>query len=301
MTASIALIVNAGSGAGRGRPDAAALHGLFQRHGLQANLHELSQGGDLDGLLDRVLGEAPGVLVAAGGDGTVNAVAARAIDHGLALGVLPLGTRNHFARDLGIPEELDAAVRVIAAGRSRCVDVGTVNGKVFLNNASIGLYATIVVDRERQQRRLGRGKWMALCRATLAALRDPDAFEVVISVDGRELRRRTPFLFVGNNDYIVQGPDAGQRARLDDGRLSLYVLHPRNAFGLLWLALRTLLRGMSGARDLDAFDAGALAVEARAPRLDVARDGEVEAMATPVRFAVRPGALRVFAADGQAA
>jgi diacylglycerol kinase family enzyme len=189
---------------------------------------------------------------------------------------------------------------VIAAGRSRCVDVGTVNDKVFLNNASIGMYATIVVDRERQQRRLGRGKWIALCRATLAALRDPDPFEVVIGLEGRELRRHTPFLFVGNNDYIVQGPEAGQRARLDDGTLSLYVLHPRTALGLLWLALRTLLRGMSGARDLDAFSVGALTVEARAPRLDVARDGEVEAMATPVRFAVRPGALRVFAPAQQA-
>jgi YegS/Rv2252/BmrU family lipid kinase len=299
MTAPIALIVNAGSGAGRGRPDASAVHAMFRRHGVQANLHELSPGGDMEALLDRALGESPGGLVAAGGDGTVNAVAARAIDRGLTLGVLPLGTRNHFARDLGIPDELDAAVRVIAAGRSRCVDVGTVNDKVFLNNASIGLYATIVVDREQQQRRLGRGKWLALCRATLAALRDPDAFEVVVSMEGKELRRQTPFLFVGNNDYIVQGPDAGQRARLDDGRLSLYVLHPRTAFGLLWLALRTLLRGMSGARDLDAFDAEALTVEAHAPRLDVARDGEVEAMATPVRFAVRPGALRVFAGDGQ--
>jgi Sphingosine kinase and enzymes related to eukaryotic diacylglycerol kinase len=301
MTALFALITNAGSGTGDGRPDAAALLGLFRRHGLQASLHELSPGGDMDALLDRALAESPGALVAAGGDGTVNAVAARAIEHGLALGVLPLGTLNHFARDLGLPEELDAAVRVIAAGRSRCVDVGTVNDKVFLNNASIGLYATIVVDRERQQRRLGRGKWLALCRATMAALRDPDAFEAVIDVDGRQLRRRTPFLFVGNNDYIVQGPDAGQRARLDDGSLSLYVLHPRTAFGLLWLALRTLLRGMSGARDLDAFSAAALTVEAHASRLDVARDGEVEAMATPVRFAVRPGALRVFAADGQAA
>jgi len=300
MTAPLALIINAGSGTGDGRPDAAALLGLFRQHGLQASLHELSPGGDMDALLDRALGQSPGALVAAGGDGTVNAVAARALEHGLALGVLPLGTLNHFARDLGIPEELDAAVRVIAAGRSRCVDVGTVNDKVFLNNASIGMYATIVVDRERQQRRLGRGKWIALCRATLAALRDPDPFEVVIGLEGRELRRHTPFLFVGNNDYIVQGPEAGQRARLDDGTLSLYVLHPRTAFGLLWLALRTLLRGMSGARDLDAFSVGGLTVEARAPRLDVARDGEVEATSTPVRFAVRPGALRVFAPAQQA-
>lgn len=294
---TIAVIANAGSGAGRERPDPSSLPGVFRQHGLHATVHELAPGGDMDALLDRALAAGAGCLVAAGGDGTVNAVAARALERDLELGVLPLGTLNHFARDLGIPDELDAAVRVIAEGRSRRVDVGTVNDKLFLNNASIGLYATIVLDRESQQRRLGRGKWQALCRATLAALRDPDPFEVAVEVDGRQLRRTTPFLFVGNNDYIVQGPAAGQRARLDDGTLSLYVLHPRTALGLLWLALRTLLRGRSGARDLDAFSAGALTVAARAPQLDVARDGEVEAMATPVRFAVRPRALRVLAPD----
>ena len=129
----------------------------------------------------------------------------------------------------------------------------------------------------------------------MAALRDPDAFEVVVQVDGRELRRRTAFLFVGNNDYDLQGPGAGSRARLDDGLLSLYVLHPRTAAGLLWLALRTLLRGTAGARDLDAFAARALELHAREGRLQVARDGEVDALQSPVRFQVRPRALRVFA------
>src|SRR3546814_5225271 len=163
---------------------------------------------------------------------------------------------------------------VTVAGHEQRVDVATANDRLFLNNASIGLYATIVVDRERQQRRLGRGKWSALLRATLAALRDPEALEVVIEVDGSELRRRTAFLFVGNNDYDVQGPGAGSRARLDDGLLSLYVLHPRSAGGLLWLALRTLLRGTAGARDLDAFAVTALEINAHGPCLPVARDGE---------------------------
>jgi YegS/Rv2252/BmrU family lipid kinase len=271
------------------------LRAAFRRVGIAADVHALEPGGDMDSLLDRALAAGPRCLVAAGGDGTVNAVAARAIEHDLPLGVLPLGTLNHFARDLGIPGDVEAAVRVIAAGLERRVDIATANDRLFLNNASIGLYATIVVDRERQQRRLGRGKWSALLRATLAALREPDAFEAVIEVEGRELRRRTPFLFVGNNDYQVQGAGAGSRARLDDGLLSLYVLHPRTASGLLWLALRTLLRGTAGARDLDAFAVPQIEVHARGARLQVARDGEVEAMASPVRFAVSPRALRVYA------
>jgi YegS/Rv2252/BmrU family lipid kinase len=274
------------------------LHEAIEQAGVGADIHPLAEGDSLDALLDRALESRPRALVAAGGDGTVNAVAERALRHDLPLGILPLGTLNHFARDLGIPEDLAAATRVIAAGNERRVDVATANDRLFLNNASIGLYATMVVDRDRQQRRLGRGKWSALLRATIAALREPDAFEVVVELDGREFRRRTPFLFVGNNDYQVQGVDAGRRARLDDGLLSLYVLHPRTAAGLLWLALRTLLRGTSGARDLDVFAAPRLEVQASGARLQVARDGEVGELATPVRFAVRPRALRVFAPAG---
>lgn len=297
MPGRVALIANAGSGSGRVAPPPApeALRAAFERAGVAVDLHVLGQDDDLDALLDRALAGEPLALVAAGGDGTVNTVAARAIEHDLPLGIVPLGTLNHFARDLGIDDDVDAAMAVIVAGHEQRVDVATANDRLFLNNASIGLYATIVVDRERQQRRLGRGKWSALLRATLAALRDPEALEVVIEVDGSELRRRTAFLFVGNNDYDVQGPGAGSRARLDDGLLSLYVLHPRSAGGLLWLALRTLVRGTAGARDLDVFAVPKLELHAHASRLPVARDGEVGELATPVRFAVRPRALRVFA------
>lgn len=297
MPQPVALIVNAGSGTGRALPPPGAeeLRASFRRAGMAVELHPVRPGDDVDAVLERALAGRPRCLVAAGGDGTVNAVAAVAIAHDLPLGVVPLGTLNHFARDLDIPDDVDGAVRVIAAGVERRVDVATANDRLFLNNASIGMYATMVVDRERQQRRLGRGKWSALLRATFAALRDPHPFEVAIEVDGRALRRRTPFLFVGNNDYEVQGPGAGRRARLDDGMLSLYVLHPTTAAGLLWLALRTLLRGISGARDLDAFSAPHVEVQARGARLRVARDGEVDEMQPPVRFAVRPRALRVYA------
>lgn len=291
----VALIVNAGSGTGGDAPPAETLADLCARHGVQARTFALAPGGDIHALLRDALDAAPRALVAAGGDGTVNAVAAAALAHDLPLGVLPRGTLNHFARDLDIPLEAEAAVRVLAAGHERRVDVGLANDAVFLNNASIGLYATIVVQRERQQRRLGRGKWSALLRATWAALRDPEPFEVAIEVEGRTLQRRTPFVFVGNNDYELQGPAAGSRARLDDGCLSLYVLHPRTSLGLLWLALRTLVRGTAGARDLDASKVGKCIVHARQARVRVARDGEIGEMDTPVRFEVRPRALRVIA------
>lgn len=292
---SIAIVLNAGSGR-REPPDPEALRQRFAAQGLAAQVFRCGEGARFDTLLEDALATRPRCLVAGGGDGTVNAVAAAALEHDLPLGVLPLGTLNHFARDLDIPDGLDDAIAVIAAGGERRVDVAIANDRVFLNNASLGLYATVVTDRERQQRRLGRGKWSALLRATLAALREPEAFEVAIDVEGETMRRTTPFVFVGNNDYIVQGPDAGRRAHLDDGLLSVYVLHPRTAAGLLWLALRTLLRGTSGARDLDVFEARELEVRARGRRtLPFARDGEVDDLDAPIRFAVRAGALRVYA------
>jgi YegS/Rv2252/BmrU family lipid kinase len=291
-----AVVFNPASGAGRAlqRDD---LQALLAQQGLDVAMHAVEPDGGITPALEAAIRDDPRALVAAGGDGTVNAVAACALEHDLPLGVLPLGTLNHFARDLGVPDDVDAAIDAIAGGHERRVDVATANDRLFLNNASLGLYATMVVDRERQQRRLGRGKWSALLRATLAALRDPDAFEVAIEADGREMRRRTPFVFVGNNDYIVQGTDAGRRARLDDGLLSVYVLRPRTAGGLLWLGLRTLLFGTAGARDLDVFVTAALEVRAGRPRLPMARDGEAGETDTPVRFAVRPRALRVFAPD----
>ncbi len=297
MPERIAIVSNAGSG-GHAPVDPDALRRQFARHGLAAEVFHCEPDGSLDDVLQAAVEARPDALVAAGGDGTVNAVAEAALEHDRPLGILPLGTLNHFARDLDVPDDMDAAIDAIAAalaaGRERRVDVASANGRLFLNNASLGLYATMVVDRERQQRRLARGKWSPLLRATLAALRDPHAFEVAIEADGQVLGRRTPFVFVGNNDYIVQGPEAGTRASLDDGLLSVYVLHPRTAAGLLWLALRTLLRGTSGARDLDSFATRSLEVHAHAPRLPVARDGEVGELDTPIRFAVRPRALRVL-------
>lgn len=294
--AAIALIFNPGSGGGRGA-GAAELLALCRDAGLDARVHEAGAGADLAEVLRAALATRPRMLVAAGGDGTVNATAAAAIEHDLALGIIPNGTLNHFARDLDIPLDPAEAVRVLANGAERRVDAALANDRLFLNNASIGLYATIVVQRERLQRRLGSSKRRALLHATWAALRDPDPFEITIEAEGRRFQRRTHFVFVGNNDYELQGTDAGTRARLDDGLLSVYVMHPRTVPGLLWLALRILLRGTSGARDLDAFSLDHCVVHARAAQVRVARDGEVGEMDNPVRFRVLRGALRVMAPD----
>lgn len=235
------------------------------------------------------------IVVAGGGDGTVNAVASVLVDSGKPFGVLPLGTLNHFAKDLGIPLVLDDAIRNIAQGKARRVDVGEVNERIFLNNSSLGLYPDIVRDRERQQRRLGRGKWPAACWATLAAVRRYPFLHVRLKLEQAEHARLTPFVFIGNNEYTMQGFCIGERARLDRGTLSLYVAQRPGRLGLVRLAWRALLGKLAQERDFDVVLAASMEIETHHKRLRVATDGEVTVMLTPLRYRIRPGALTVIA------
>ena len=190
-------------------------------------------------------------IVAGGGDGTLNAVASALTGTDVAFGILPLGTLNHFAKDLGIPLDLDEAIAIIAQGHSIRVDTGEINGRIFLNNSSLGLYPETVRRRERQQRQLGRGKWLAFFWAAVAALRRYPFLDLTIYVDQQAHQRRTPFVFIGNNRYLMEGFNIGVRERLDGGTLSLYVVQRTGRLGLLALALRALFGRLRQARDFD--------------------------------------------------
>jgi len=288
----VAVLLNAKAGSGHTPPDAGALRAAFAHHGRRAAVFECTPERDLDALLQEALAARPALLVAAGGDGTVNAVAACALAHGLPFGVLPVGTLNHFARDLGLPLELDRAVAVVAARRLRAIDVGDVNGALFLNNASIGLYPQLVAEREHDQHRFGHSKWSAMLHAAWRVLRHPEAYEVVLEIDGREERRRTASVFVGNNRYTLEGPRMGHRERLDDGMLDVVVLRSRHMLGWLWLALRALC-GRLSPRDVEQHAVRAFRLDTRNGELPVARDGEAHPLRPPLRFAVHPRALQV--------
>jgi diacylglycerol kinase family enzyme len=299
MTDRIPVLLNAASGPGP-EPGDAAVRAAFAAVGRDADITVLDECASLDGTLRQVLHARPPRLVAGGGDGTVAAVASQLVDGDTALGVLPLGTLNHFAKDLGIPVELEQAVRVVTDGRRTRVDVGGLRAgdgaeRVFLNNSSLGLYPRIVSARDEAQHRLHIGKWPALARATWQALRASRSFDVRLEVDGRTLQRRTPFVFIGNNRYTLQGFAAGSRPRLDEGVLSIYVLRPQGLFGFLRLALRALLGRVSPDEDFEAFTAAELLVASTRAQVEVALDGEVATFATPLHYRVRPQALQVLA------
>lgn len=295
MAIDIPIIINAKSGPDGEANSSEAIEAAFRKHGMQARVIILAPGQDIAETVQGVLAARPPLVVAGGGDGTINAVASQLLDGEVTLGVLPLGTLNHFARDLQIPFELEDAVRIIADGHRITVDVGEVNDHIFLNNSSMGLYPTIVAEREQAQKYSGLGKWPALVKATFHALRDPASFNAVVCIQGKQIDHRTPFIFVGNNAYIVEGFSMGKRKGMEDGILSLYILHHKKAFGLFWLGVRSLLGLGSHAGDFDDFQVTDFRIESQNADIEVATDGEVMHMQSPICYRIRPRALQVFA------
>jgi diacylglycerol kinase family enzyme len=290
----VTVIVNGGAGHGHDDQTAADLRKKLHDAGLDAELVLAKDGEEMIAAAKRALKGGARLVAAGGGDGTINAVAGVMVGSGVQFGVLPLGTLNHFAKDLGVPLDLDEAVRNLADGVPRQVDVGEVNGRIFLNNSSLGLYPDIVRDREKQQRRLGRGKWPAAMWATLAALRRYPFLSMRLTVKGETLARRTPFVFIGNNRYTMQGLSIGERDCLDDGLLSLYVAQKPTRLGLLRFAIDALRGKLGSERDFDVLEAADFEIETHRHRLHVATDGEVTVMNPPLRYRVRPGALTVL-------
>jgi diacylglycerol kinase family enzyme len=291
---SIPLIVNCRAGGGAAQAQIDDLRRAFEDAGVGIDVAPLDDRHDVRDAAREALKAKPALLVAAGGDGTISAVADVLCGTGTALGVVPCGTLNHFARDLGIPLERAEAARTIAAGRRIAVDAGEVNGRGFINNVSLGLYPGMVRERERQQRRLRRSKRHAMLWASLAVLNRPPLLDLRLELDDEVHDCRAPFVFVGNNDYEMEGFDIGTRARLDGGCLSVYTTRGCGAASLVMLALRALFGRLRQAEDFIESKAGMLRVTSRKGRLLVAIDGEVTTMQAPLELRVRRRALQVI-------
>ncbi|HEV2021513.1 MAG TPA: diacylglycerol kinase family protein [Terriglobales bacterium] len=234
------------------------------------------------------------MVIAGGGDGTINAIASEVAGTGIVLGILPLGTRNHFARDMGVTDKLEAAVHNLRRGVVREVDAAEVNGRIFVNNSGLGLYPELVRQRDRLQRR-GVSKRMAALWAAIRALRHYRLLTIRVSVRGQEVLRHTPLVFVGNNQYEMEGLKAGTRVCLDAGQLCLYLPHPTSRLKLLAMSISALLGKLHRNEDFDVVLASELQIGTKRQRaLDVTIDGEVTKMTGPLHYKIRPKALRVM-------
>jgi len=289
----IEVILNSKAGSAAADDLAETVAGLFHDNGLSPEIHRV-QGAEIGKqAVDAAKGDAD-IVVAGGGDGTICGVATQVAKADKVLGVLPLGTLNHFSKDLGVPQSLPDAVEAIAHGQEMAVDLGSINGEIFVNNSSIGLYPHIVKERESQQHRLGRSKWHAAFWASLHTIRMTPIVEVRTVVDGKEYIEKTPFLFVGNNVYEMDVHHIGTRKKMDEGNLFVYLLRDGSRFGVIRMTAKMLTGRAKRGEDFRMVNIDSITLTTHRKKIAVARDGEVGYMKTPLEYKILPGALRVL-------
>jgi YegS/Rv2252/BmrU family lipid kinase len=293
---AVPVLLNRGGGALAADPKLAdGVKQALDSAGLDVEV-ELLSGGDCAVRCRAIAERGDPLLIVGGGDGTISAAASALAGTESLLGILPLGTLNHFARDLGIPPDLGEAVKVIAAGRERRVDVGEMSERIFINNSAIGLYPLMVVDRDAQRRRLGRSKRLAMIVASLRTLARFRHRRLTLTINEEHTGRiDTPLLFVGNNDYRIDIGAPGQRESLDDGQLCVLVMRKKTRRGFLAASLRAFF-GRSRGDDMVRLEGvERLRVSSHRSHLAVSLDGEVVRAEPPLDYRIRRKALRVVA------
>lgn len=288
----LTVILNPASGASP-KADVRRLVELFRAEHLEIRTVTLIAD-NADRIVRDAVASADDTVVAAGGDGTVSTVAAALAGGNTPLGILPFGTLNHFAKDLHIPMDTVQAVKTIATRQVKAVDLGYVNARAFINNSSIGVYPSIVQVREAL-RREGHNKWVALAIATARILdRDTEVF-ARLAIDGSSAVTRTPFVFIGNNEYTIEGIHLGSRARIDAGRLHAYFAPRLRTRDLPKLFLRALARHVHDGGTFATAAASEIWIDTPGNQtVKVAIDGEVTKLRTPLHYRVATGALKVI-------
>jgi undecaprenyl-diphosphatase len=291
--AGIAIVINPGAGAGaigRAEPPAVALRRALP----SAHVVELDRGGDLVAELDRLASSGCRAIGVAGGDGSINAAAGVALEHRLPLVVVPAGTLNHLARDLGV-ETVDDAVDAVRAGHAAQIDVGWIAGRPFLNTASFGSYVELVDAREELEGRVG--KWPALGVALVRVLRHGESIE--IDLDGE--RRSLWLVFVGNCRYHPEGMAPTWRERLDDGQLDVRIVDASHPFCRTRLVLAVLTGTLRRSRVFQTWPTTTVHVRSTGGPLRLARDGETFDGAEDFEVTKNGARLAVYTPRPQAA
>lgn len=235
-----------------------------------------------------------GAVVAAGGDGTLNAVAEAVLGSGRPFGVLPQGTFNFFGRANGIPQDTAAAVRALLGAHVESAQVGQVNGRPFLVNASVGLYPQLLEDRESWKREFGRSRLVAFASGIATLLKEWRQLDLEIEMDGRTTLLRTPTLFAGNNRLQLArvGLEQAEVDAVGEGKLTAIAVKPIGTAAMFGLLARGLLGQLGEAQNITTFAFRRLTVRPRRLRkVKVAADGEIFWLAPPLVFEVSPHAL----------
>ncbi|QDC11439.1 hypothetical protein FHY55_20365 [Oceanicola sp. D3] len=288
----ICVITNAKSGTNA--RDSEAIDRALAVFGEAATLRHWSPGDDLTGLVDKALADGAKTIVAAGGDGTAMAMAQSLLGKPAALAVLPLGTFNFFARGLGLPEDPEEAARAILGGHRHDISVGMVGERVFLNNASLGVYPAILKERETVYKRWGRRRIMAHWSVLKTFLRFQRPMKMRLTADGKPHDVRAPLLFVARSAYQLERFGlAGQEAIADD-EFAVLIGRATSRAKLFKITWRLITGTMQEGRDYDMLKARDLTVETARPRSLVAFDGEKSTEKSPFHFTMADEPLTII-------
>lgn len=297
MSASITVIFNQGSGHDRKEETREEILRRIESTGRPITIIDLGKHSRSEHECNDAVKKAKssdGIVVAAGGDGTVNTVAMLCHRHEVPLGIIPLGTFNYFARDLHIPLELDAAVEVVLGGSLKKVSAGFIHDRIFLNNASFGLYTTIIRKREQDKSRFGRYKIIAILSAIQCLFRPHRPLSIRIGTDENIVHRKTDMVFVGNNTAQLENLGLKVADCTRENKLAVIITKPlrrmQTGHLLIWGTLKNLTRDSL----LEEFCAEEFEVELNRPSLDVAIDGEIVRLPTPFQFTIKKAALSVL-------
>lgn len=291
----VCVLMNARAGKDDKQDVAQKLEAAFARYPGRFELRMMEKGAGVADSCARAMKDGFGIIVAAGGDGTISGVAGQLAGTGRRMGILPQGTFNFVARGLGIPEDIDEAIDLIATGTARPFPVGEVNGEIFLNNASLGIYPEILKEREGTYKRWGRSRIAAHWSVLMTFLSFRSPVRMKVRVAGKEIRARTPLAFVARSAFQLEhyGLDGADCIR--KGEFALFLLPDVTRWQLLLRALRLANKGMQAKRDFELISGTDIEIETRSASQLVAMDGERVRLSAPFRFRMHSDALHVIA------
>lgn len=295
--ASLFIVLNAGSGHSDTDETCKTIAKVLGDAGRAHEILRVENAGQLAEIARRAVAAAQkcgGIVVAAGGDGTLNTVAQATIGSGCRFGVIPQGTFNYFGRTHGISSDTAEGTRSLLTARVHPVQVGLVNERIFLVNASLGLYPQLLEDREEQKRRYGRNRLVAAWSALLTISRGYRPMLLKLEQGGRIRELRALSLFVGNNRLQLEQVGLTEADAVEDGKLAVILIRPVPMLALLWLAIKGSMGKLAEARGVDHVAMSTLMVAPATRhirRMKVATDGEVNWMNAPIHFSVAPEPL----------
>lgn len=272
---------------------------LWTSHGFEIQVFDINAERDIQSLMQKVFQrhekyQHQGVIVVAGGDGTLNAVASQMLKQQIPLGILPMGTFNYVARVLNIPLDLLDAAQVIAQGEIHAAHVACINEYIYLNNASLGLYPLFIKKREEYNRRFGRFLLHAYTSGLDVLIRDRKELKLEVVVDGRKYPVKTPLIFFGNNQLQLAEMKLKIAKCAEVGQVAGVVIAKGDKATLFKTLFQTIRGQLEQASDVYSFSANQVEVHSTQPSLTVAIDGEIVEMSTPLKIHVEKNALKIM-------